>query len=79
MRSWVSFRSSCVSTLDDTVAILILCKGEVKSELKENESVVDISRDGGCFLRILNFPHAKDCKFLCRSPSGIAVEVLISC
>lgn len=61
------------------MTILILCNGDVKSELNEKESVMETSRDGGCFLRTLNFPQARDCKFLCRSASGMEVELLISC
>lgn len=38
IRSRVSFRSLVVSTLADTVLILIFCIGHEKSLLKENES-----------------------------------------
>lgn len=77
-RSFVSLRSSDVSTREATVLILIFCNGAVKSALKEKESVGLTSRPGGCFLSILNFAHASDWRFLCNSASGIAVADLIS-
>ena len=61
--SVVTFRSSWLSTLLAIVLILILAKMAVKSALKLNESVVLMSREGGCFLITLNFAHASDCKF----------------
>jgi hypothetical protein len=51
------------------VLILIFDRGAVKSELKENESVGLMSREGGCFFKTLNFAHANDCKFRLSSES----------
>ena len=77
--SRVSFRSSVLSTLADTVPILILCIGQVNPLLKEKESSGLISRPGGCFFRILYLAHASDCRWRCSSCSGINVVDLISC
>lgn len=77
--SRVSFRSSVLSTLADTVPILILCIGQVKLLLKENESCGFTSRPGGCFFRILYLAQASDCRWRCSSCSGIDVVDLISC
>ena len=62
MRCRVSFLCSVVSTLEETVAILIFCIEQVKSALKEKESLSLISRPGGCFFSILNLAQARDCK-----------------
>ena len=67
-----------VSVRDETRLILIFCKGDVNSWLKENSSVVATSFDGGCFLSILNLAQAKDCKVRRNSVSGISVVVWIS-
>lgn len=67
-----------VSTLALTVLILIRCRGDVKSELNENESPGRTSRDGGCFFNILYFAQATDCKLRFNSSSASCVVVLIS-
>lgn len=78
-RSLVSLRSSAFSTRETTVLILSLYSGAEKSRLNEKESERLTSLPGGCFFRILNFAHARDCKDRCSSTSGIAVAALISC
>lgn len=77
--SRVSFRSSVLSTLADTVPILIRCIGQAKLLLKEKESSEWISRPGGCFFKILYLAQASDCRWRCSSCSGIEVVDLISC
>lgn len=77
-RSFVSFRSSVFSTRAATVLILIFCSGAEKSALNVNVSSRLMSRPAGCFLRILYFAQASDCRLRWRSVSGIAVADLMS-
>lgn len=65
--SFVSLRSSKDSTLDATVAILILDSGQVKASLNENESVRLTSRPLGCLERTRYLPQARDWSVLARS------------
>ena len=58
--SCVSFRSSELSTFDETVLILIFCRLEVKLLLNEKESSRFTSLPGGCFFKILYFAQARD-------------------
>ncbi len=79
MRSFVSLRSSVLSTRDAMVLILIFCRFAEKSTLKEKESVELMSRPGGCFFRILYFAHARDCSCRFSSTSWMDVAAWISC
>lgn len=78
MRSRVSFLSSLLSIFAEMALTLIRCKGAEKPWLKEKESEEATSRDGGCFFKILYLAHARDCKVLFRSTSGIPVAFWIS-
>ena len=73
IRSRVSILSVGFSSLEVTVAIFTFFVWHIKSQLKEKESVECISRLGGCFLRILYFAQASDCK--CRLSSGSSIPV----